>query len=308
MRSVVLLWLMLAAPASAACEVQALTSVPLDTSTPNLIVRATIDGAVVPMVLDTGAERSVLDADAVARLHLARDEWVATTMRGVGGFERERNALPRSVALGGTPLHSRLGAPGLSLPVGHIRFGTVGGVRVAGLLGADLLAGSDLMLDGPSHQLTLYEVQGCAGRFLPWTQPYDAIPTIRPVRDMLLVPVRIDGRVLLGQIDSGAAATLVLAPGMRKLGLTDAMLRDDPAIQMRGFGPDALTVHRHRFRDMAVGAETVAGPTLWVGGARALRIVDLLLGADWLRPRVVWLSYATTQVFVAGPGSVAHTQ
>jgi hypothetical protein len=52
---------------------------------------------------------------------------------------------------------------------------------------------------------------------------------------------------------------------------------------------------------MAVGAETVADPDLWVGTARALRIVDLLLGADWLRSRVVWLSYATTQVFIARP-------
>jgi hypothetical protein len=306
MRMLITLWLVLAVATLAtgtamACQVRQVAVVPVDVSTSNLIVRVSIDGATVPMILDTGAERSVLDAATVQLLHLVRDEWVATTMRGVGGVERQRNVLPRSLALGGTALHPRSVAAGISLPVAHMAFGTVGGEPIAGLLGTDLLAGFDLALDGPGHRLTLYDVQGCAGRFLPWTGPYDAIPTIRPVRDTLLLPVRIDGRVLLGQIDTGAASTLVLAPGMEKLGLTEAMLDADQAVLTHGLGPDALTVHRHRFGAMAVGAETTAQPLLWVGSARALRIVDILLGADWLRPRLVWLSYATTQVFVARP-------
>jgi len=205
------------------------------------------------------------------------------------------------MVLGGTALHARFVAPGLSLPVGHMAFGSVGGEPVAGLLGTDLLAAFDLALDGPAHRLTVYDVQGCTGRFLPWSRPYDAVPTIQPVRDTLMVPVRIDGRVLLGQIDTGAANTLVLAPGMQKLGLTEAMLDDDQAVMTRGVGPDSLTVHRHRFASMAVGDDTVTGPALWVGAVHALRIVDMLLGTDWLRTRVVWLSYATTQVFIARP-------
>jgi hypothetical protein len=34
---------------------------------------------------------------------------------------------------------------------------------------------------------------------------------------------------------------------------------------------------------------------------RVVPIVDMLLGADWLQMRRVWLSFATKQVFVAGP-------
>jgi predicted aspartyl protease len=293
-----MMWLT-GAHAAPGCTVRQAASVALDTSTPNLIVAVAIDGVSVPMILDTGAERSVLDAGTVERLHLARDEWVATTMRGVGGDERQRNVLPRTMAVGGAALRARSVVAGLSLPVGHMAFGTAGGAPIAGLLGADLLAGYDLALNGPARLLTLYQVAGCAGRFLPWTGPYEAIPTLSPVRDMLLVPVRIDGRVLLGQIDTGAASTLVLQPGMQKLGLTQAMLDADQAIVTHGFGPAALTVHRHRFASMAVGTQTLPGAELWVAPAHALRIVDLLLGADWLRARVVWLSYATTQVFVA---------
>jgi hypothetical protein len=301
MRILLMLCVLLGAPAALACEVRPMATVPLDVSTPNLIVRVAINGIPVPMILDTGAERTVLDAAVVRNLHLPRDEWVATTMRGVGGDDRQRNVLPQTMALGGVALHMRSVAPGLSLPVGNLVFGSVGGEPIGGLLGADLLSSFDLALDGPAHRLTLYGVQGCAGRFLPWTRPYDAIPTIRPVRDMLLVPARIDGQVMLAQIDSGAAGTLVLAPGMERLGLTQGMLDDDQTLTTRGVGPEPLTVRRHRFRSMTVGTETTEAPLIWVSTARALRIVDLLLGVDWLRPRVVWLSYSTTQVFVARP-------
>jgi hypothetical protein len=295
------LCLLLASPVARACEVRPGAAVALDGSTPNLIVHAAINGTSVPFILDTGAERTVLDAATVQRLGLARDEWVATTMRGIGGDERQRNVLPQSLVLGGMALRPRFMAPALSLPVGHMQFGSIGGEPIAGLLGADLLAGFDLSLDGPRHRLTLYQVQGCAGRFLPWTRPYDAIPTLQPVRDTLLVPVRVDDRLLLAQIDSGSSNSFVLAPGMAKLGLTEAMLDGDPRVTTRGLGPDSLTVHIHRFRTMAVGPETITAPELWVGPAHSLRIVDMLLGADWMRPRLVWLSYATTQVFVARP-------
>ena len=44
-----------------------------------------------------------------------------------------------------------------------------------------------------------------------------------------------------------------------------------------------------------------ASPQLWVEPIRLTPIVDMLLGADWLAGRHVWISYATAQVFLAGP-------
>jgi hypothetical protein len=299
MRTLLLLWLVLLTPAAMACEVRPVATVPVDMSTPNLVVHATIDGASVPLILDTGAERSVLDAVAAKRLGIARDEWVDTGMVGIGGVEHQRNALPRTIVLGGVALHPRSVAPGISLPVGHMALGAIGGEPIAGLLGTDLLAAFDLALDGPAHRLTLYDVRGCSGRFLPWSQPYDAIPTLRPVRDMLMVPARIDHRVMLALIDTGSASTLILAPGMYRLGLTEALLEDDQAASARGFGPGSLPAHLHRFDALTIGSDTTPDPRLWVGDGHVMPIVDLLLGADWLRQRVVWLSYATTQVFVA---------
>jgi hypothetical protein len=39
---------------------------------------------------------------------------------------------------------------------------------------------------------------------------------------------------------------------------------------------------------------------IWVAPIRLTPIVDMLLGADWLAARRVWISYATRQLFVAG--------
>jgi len=36
-----------------------------------------------------------------------------------------------------------------------------------------------------------------------------------------------------------------------------------------------------------------------VAAVRVVPIVDMLLGADWLSSRHVWLSFATKQMFVA---------
>ena len=56
-------------------------------------------------VLDTGAERSMVSPQAVQRLHLALDKWVGTRMHGIGGIIEHPNADPRSLTLGGVPLH-----------------------------------------------------------------------------------------------------------------------------------------------------------------------------------------------------------
>jgi hypothetical protein len=58
-------------------------------------------------------------------------------------------------------------------------------------------------------------------------------------------------------------------------------------------------MRRHRFAELRVGDDTTRDPALWVASVRVVPIVDMLLGADWLGSRHVWLSFATKQMFVA---------
>jgi hypothetical protein len=59
-------------------------------------------------------------------------------------------------------------------------------------------------------------------------------------------------------------------------------------------------MYRHAFRSLQVGEETTDAPSIWVAPPiRLSPVADMLLGADWLAGRHLWISYATAQIFVA---------
>jgi hypothetical protein len=247
-------------------------------------------------VLDTGAERSVVGLAAADRLHLARDEWVSTDMMGAGGRDRRRLGLPASLSLGGMALRRQTVAADNSVVVGPI-LDQVDGRPIAGLLGEDFLSPFDLDLDIGAGTLTLYSVSGCAGRFLPWTAPYTAIAAWRPVRNILMLPMRVGATSLQAELDSGASITTLTLPGMIALGLAAGGTGT-----MRGFGAGSIAARTQHFPAVQIGDMPVAAADLAIAPIHTLRSVGALLGADWLGKFHVWISWATDQVFVAAPG------
>ena len=84
------------------------------------------------------------------------------------------------------------------------------------------------------------------------------------------------------------------------IGLTVAALANDPRQEVGGLGPRTVVMHRHRFATLQVGSQTMNRPLFWAAPIQLSPIVDMLLGADWLAGKRVWISFATQQVFVAG--------
>jgi hypothetical protein len=270
----------------------------LDVIAGAITVPVQVNGIAATFILDTGAQRSVVTEDAVHRLGLARDEWVGTTMSGVGGIESRPNADPRSLTLGGIPLVRRTLSHDTSLTVGILPRTRAGTLLIDGLLGRDFLSVFDLDLDVPNQRLTLYQVHDCAGRFLPWSDNYAAVSVTLADENALILPVTLDGTPLRALLDTGASASLIAAPGLFRLGLRPASLAGDPADQVSGLGPRMVTMHRHTFRSLLVGGQVIDGPVIWTAPIRLSPIVDMLLGADWVARRRMWISYATRQLFV----------
>ncbi|MDT5320623.1 MAG: hypothetical protein QOD88_3145 [Mycobacterium sp.] len=285
----------------AACKVDSKASIALDVIGGTITVPVEVNGITATFILDTGAQRSVVTQQAVQRLGLARDEWVGTTMRGVGGIDRRPNADPRSLSLGGVPLVRRTLNHDTSMTVGILTRTRAGDLTIDGLLGRDFLSLFDLDLDVPGHRLTLYQVHDCAGRFLPWSVDYTAVAVAMAAENALVVPVILDDTPLHAMLDTGASSSLLAAPGMFRVGLQLAGLAGDPADQVSGLGPHTVVMHRHKFRSLRVGGQLIDAPMIWVAPVRLAPIVDMLLGADWLAARHVWISYATRQLFVAVP-------
>lgn len=249
-------------------------------------------------VLDTGAERTIVTPQAVQRIGLTRDPWVATTMRGVSGaVVRTRNATPRTITLGGMPLRHHSLARDSSLVVATLS-PVSDGSPIDGLLGRDFLSAFDVELDLTARTLTLFDVAGCIGQFLPWQTRYAEVPVQVALGSAFVVPVRIDGVALRALLDTGANNSLIAAPGMVRLGLlADSSARHTAA----GVGPRPTEVQVHRFATMEVGPDLRREPTLLLAPARLVPIVDMLLGEDWVAKRPLWLSYTTHRLFIGLP-------
>ena len=293
--------LVMPAIADAACSVDPKATVPLDVTNGVISLPVEVNGITATFILDTGAQRSVVTGEAIERLGLARDPWIGTTMSGIGGIDRRPNADPRSFSLGGVALVRRTLNHDTSLTVAVIPRTHVGEQVIDGLLGRDYLSVFDLDLDMPGRRLTIYQVRDCAGRFLPWAGDYTSVPVTTPAEQALMVPVTLDGTPLRALLDTGSGASLLAAPGMVRLGLQLDSLAADRTEVVSGLGPHTVTMHLHRFRSLVVGGETLDSPEIRVAPTRLPLFADMLLGADWLSGRRVWISYATKQVFMAVP-------
>jgi Aspartyl protease len=290
---------LIAGTACAACQVEPLATVPLQLSGGLILITVAVNDTDAVFVMDTGAERTLMSEQAVHRLGLERDSWVASTILGIGGYERRPNALPRSLRLGGVALRRRTLTGDTSVMVGPVPVNQIEGQPIAGLLGRDFLSPFDLDLDLPARRLTLNGVRGCGTGFLPWTTPYASIPAAMPAGDAMVIRTEVDGRALRTLVDTGASASLLTASGMFLMGLTAEILAHDPGGEGSGVGPTPVPMRLHRFAELRIGPDVSRDPRLWVASARVVPIVDMLLGVDWLRSHRVWLSYATRQFFVA---------
>jgi Aspartyl protease len=288
--------------AKAACEIAHQADVPVQVAAGVPVVGVQVNGVTLPFVLDTGAQRSLITDATVQRAAVRLDVWADTTVKGISGYERHRNADPASLTLGGITLRRRTVAADSTLTVGPLPQSVFANHDIAGLLGADFLGGFDLDLDMPHGKLSVYRVSGCTGRFLPWPGGYEAVAATAPIRDVLTIPIELDGVPLRAEIDSGSSIGLLTATGISRMGLSAAVLDQDPGGSVSGVGRFAVATHRHHFDTLQIGAERISAPVIWAAPVHVLPIVDMLLGSDWLRQRRVWFSYATSQIFVATGG------
>ncbi|MDQ2803747.1 MAG: retroviral-like aspartic protease family protein [Pseudomonadota bacterium] len=297
-RALLVLLLLGAIPASA-CVVRSRASVPLDVTPRGIFVAVAVNGQPASFLLDTDAARSLVTPEAVRRLGLRLDQWVASTMVGVGGLDRHSVADPTSLTLAGIALRRHTLAADNTLAVAVMPFAENGGRRIDGLLGRDFLSAFDVALDGPARTMTLYNVAGCDARFRPWSGHSAAITALPAYGDALVIPVQVDERPLRALPDTGAASSVVVAPGMVRLGLKPGSSGD--RVRIHGVGVFVRGAEARRVASLRVGDDTTTDPVLLAAPVEVTPIVDMLLGADWLARRRVWLSYATRQVFVAAP-------
>ena len=278
-------------PSAQGCDVAVVASVALESLRGVWAVPVEINGSRVRLILDTGAERTLLTEATVARLAMLRDQHHQTRTFGIGGLSTTEDARVSSFAVGGAYL------PVSSVTVGQFTLPTLSGGAFDGLLGADILSAFDVDLDSRTGRLTLYRARDCPRAGPPWREPFLSMGTVRRMRGRLLVPIVLDATSGAGTLDTGAQHTAISTRLAERVGVTAAELARDPAITAHGAAAEQIAIPVHRFRLLQIGPAGLSDPALPV-----LPILeglgDGLVGADFLAGRRVWLSYAASQVFI----------
>jgi len=121
--------------------------------------------------------------------------------------------------------------------------------------------------------------------------PAGTIALRRLRRNLLLAPLRVDGRELTALVDTGASVSLINARGLYRLGLTQQSLASDPNGSVLGLG-GSFVARLHRFSELRLGPLTLPTPSVFTVPL-AEPAFDLLLGLDVLGRRPLRLSYGS---------------
>jgi len=277
----------LAPPALASASCAALAEAALRQTLGFLSVPASIRGVAVSLLLDTGAESGLITEEAAKRLALPADPTRFTRVEGTGGAGAVLpHVLLDQLTLGGLALAPQ------SLPVGPLPAIPRIDPQVAGLLGADVLAGFEVEIDGPGNRFALYEPG--AGCVPPW--PYESVPLHR-TGDRLSLTAHLDGRPVEALIDTGSLSIVLDTEAAARLGVSRAALARDPGGISGGVDMREVTYHWHHFASLAIGSVMIGNPVVTVTGVG--RETPMLLGASWFASRRVRLSFATGRMFIA---------
>lgn len=275
--------------AAAACDVQTVAELTLRDVAGFLSVSVSIDGVPASLLLDTGAEAGLITPDAALRLGLPLDPTRQTRIEGTGGAGE---VIPH-VVLPGLAI-GNLTVPAHSVPVGPLPAVPRITPPVAGLLGADILAGFDVEIDARRGRFALHRVTGACAALVPWA--HETVP-LRRSGDRLVVGAVLDGHPLDALLDTGALSVVLDTAAAERLGVSAAALARDPGGVSGGVDMREMVFHWHRFASLAIGDVVIRDPVITVTPVREQ--TPMLLGASWFATRHVWLSYATGRMFVA---------
>src|SRR5580692_12285523 len=254
------------------------------------IVKVFANSATVLLLLDTGAEATVLTPAAAQR--------IGAQARVMG---RQMHGITRDIPAGELELRS-FTIGGVEVPRKRVRVAPIEIVNALsgpldGVLGADTLSSFDIDLDLPGRRMTLYQGQSCAAASPAWAQPYVRIAAGRSPSNRLYFPVQLDGRRISALFDTGAQFSVLSTRTALALGVSEAVLARDPTVTMRGANGEQLSAHAHRFFRLEVDGEVIRNAEIDVTEIN-LNDADFLLGIDFLGSQRVWISYGSQQLFL----------
>lgn len=271
------------------CTMERVAALPLHDARNFMLAPVRLNGRAALFVVDTGAEASTLTPQAAQALHLPADPNHGSVLLGISGPVRTHDVRVHRMEIGDvvrTDQTFGLGEmpafPGQHLPV-------------VGLLGTDVLSQYEVELDLPGGRMSLYVPHGCPA-VAPWPDAV-AVPFARTRTGLAFVDAVVDGSTVRALLDTGARTTLLARETAASVGVSAAALADDPPRIGIGIGMGNVDFRQHRFAELGLPGALERNMPANVAEMR-LPGVAMLLGADYLGPRRLWISYATGRLFL----------
>jgi predicted aspartyl protease len=290
-----LLLVLASGPSDAACDLVQIARVSLGLKNHLFVVPVTLNGHAIGMLLDTGAQKSLLGEAAVQRLNLVRDSRSLTSLMGLSGSSAQPDARIDSMSIGA-----------VALSVDRLAVSSLGGNQpFDGILGLDILREYDLDVDGPRRVLTLYRIRRCEPVPPPWDDSAASIAGFSTRTGWLKLPFKLNGVEGTGFLDTGASNTMITPQMAQRLGLTDQDLENDRMIKLHVIAGNDTPSHVHWFYSLQIGPAVSRHPYAYVlakeppplGGER--NFGDGVIGVDFLGSQRVWISVATGRLYLA---------
>ncbi|GAA0536770.1 putative aspartyl protease [Rhizomicrobium palustre] len=230
-----------------------LASIPLKTNDDltRLYVPVEIAGKPTHMILDTGASSTVITKK------IADDDGLLLT-----------DAPIKLYGLTGRYTDKKATAP---LKLGRIAFDNVqfmvdpqewDSADVAGLLGANVLSLFDVSIDPANKKLDILSQEHCPHNVIYWPAAgYSEIPIERMDGHALTIEVKLDGKPILAQIDTGAPnSTIFINTAVKNYGVKPG----DAETPKHGIlnGDENLTTYSHTFKTLDFDGVAVNNPQL----------------------------------------------
>jgi clan AA aspartic protease (TIGR02281 family) len=310
-------WLVLAvstAHAASNCKLMKIAEWQVKPQTGRLFVEGEINGQKVDILLDTGAVNSFVVRAAADRLGLTRHEALGYRSYGIGGETHVEYAVIDELKIGtATRKNWRtfvLGEHDLERPY-------------AFLVGYDFFDQVDVEFDLANNAVRIFQAKDCGDVPLAyWAKggASEAKLEVDNEKPGILVPVKLNGKPFLAEMDTGTSRSIVSRLVATSLGLGPDSGNAKAAGQTGGLGAARSDVWIGTFESFSIADELIRNPSIGftnleiattatgsrLAAVRELR--DMLLGVDFLKAHRVLVAHSQRKLYFTYTGGPVFTR
>ncbi len=273
-------------PAAARCQMEKRVEIPVEAGGDQLLTQGMIDGHSIHVLIDTGANVSLIWRSAIERLGLRLLTGPRMRLYGLGGESHVSSAFVTDFRVAQFAIEERRFPVAGDLPSG-----------TDFILAEDLLSRTSVEFDLRHQLVRTLEPTGCSLAQLPyWAKTYSMAELLASPRDALAIEVNVvlNGHRVRAQIDSGSSTSIISKATADSAGLHYVSTTGEVV----GIGRGALETWIAEVQDFTLGDETIKNTRLRVAQLGKYRTAirlgsripvevagepEMLLGLDFLR-------------------------